>query len=109
MYRGPGMKIYSDKRIHSTASDISQFLGKELWVLSGEYALGTSFYARFVDKDSYSVVANLVPSIDVDEAAPLYTNAQLNTKYILPVDSIWIEPTEVYSTDELIGLVGRGT
>ena len=104
------MKIYaSSKRIQSTASGISQFLGKEIWVLSGEYAQGTSFYARFIDKDSYSVVANLVPSIDVDEASHLYTNSQLNTKYILPIDSIWIEPTEVYSTDELIELVGRGT
>lgn len=103
------MKIYSEKRIHSNASNISQFLGKEIWVLSGEYEHGTSFYARFVDKDSYSVVANLIPSIDVDEANHLYTNTQLTSTYILPIDSIWIDPNEVYSTEDIIDLVVRDT
>ena len=101
------MKIYSDKRIHSTASDISQFLGKEIWVLSGEYEHGTSFYARFIDKDSYSVVANLIPSQDVDNADHLYTSRQLESTYILPIDSIWVDPNEVYSTEEIHDLVVR--
>ena len=101
------MRIFCSRR---DRDNIANFVGKDLWILGGEYMHDTDFYIRIIDTyqagdEGEVLLCNLIPAYDVNTANHHYTKSMLNTIYHLPLSETWIDPTDVLSTEEITELV----